>query len=68
MKIKPIRTDPDHRRALRDVDRLRGAEGTPKGDALDVLYTLVNVYEEHVGLSAYPIEAIRFRPGAAGQR
>jgi len=64
MKIKPIRTDPDHQRALRDIERLWGApEGTPEGDALDVLITLVNAFEEQrwpIGLPD-PIEAIRFR-------
>jgi HTH-type transcriptional regulator/antitoxin HigA len=64
MKIKPIRTDADHERALREIERLWGApEETPKGDALDVLVTLVNAYEEQrwpIGMPD-PIEAIRFR-------
>ncbi len=64
MKIKPIRTDADHERALREIERLWGAsEGTPAGDALDVLLTLVAAYEDQrwpIGLPD-PIEAIRFR-------
>jgi HTH-type transcriptional regulator/antitoxin HigA len=64
MKIKPIRTDADHERALREIERLWGAkEETPEGDALDVLVTLVHAYEEQrwpIGLPD-PIEAIRFR-------
>ena len=64
MKIKPIRTDADHKRALREIERLWGAaEGTPEGDALDILVTLVNAYEEQrwpIDLPD-PIEAIRFR-------
>jgi len=64
MKIKPIRTDADHERALREIERLWGAaEGTPEGDALDILVTLVNAYEEQrwpIDLPD-PIEAIRFR-------
>ena len=64
MKIKPIRTDADHHRALREIERLWGApERTPQGDALDVLITLVNAYEEQrwpIG-PPDPIEAIRFR-------
>ena len=64
MKIKPIRTDADHERALREIERLWGApDETPEGDALDVLVTLVNAYEEQrwpIGLPD-PIEAIRFR-------
>ena len=47
MEIRPIRTDADHRRALGEIDRLWGArEGTPEGDRLDVLATLVDAYEE----------------------
>ena len=46
MRIRPIRTDEDHRAALKDIERLWGAKpGTPEGDALDVLTTLVGVYE-----------------------
>jgi HTH-type transcriptional regulator/antitoxin HigA len=47
MEISPIRTDADHRRAVEEIDRLWGApEGTPEGDRLDVLATLVDAYEE----------------------
>lgn len=47
MDIRPIRTDDDHRRALAEIERLWGAaDGTPEGDKLDVLVTLVEVYEE----------------------
>jgi HTH-type transcriptional regulator/antitoxin HigA len=64
MRIKPIRTDADHKRALRKIELLWGAaEGTLEGDALDVLVTLVNAYEEQrwpIDLPD-PIEAIRFR-------
>jgi HTH-type transcriptional regulator/antitoxin HigA len=64
MKIKPIRTEADHERALREIERLWGApEETPEGDVLDVLVTLVNAYEEQrwpIGVPD-PIEAIRFR-------
>ena len=64
MKIKPIRTDADHARALREIERLWGVpEETPEGDALDVLVTLAHAYEEQrwpIGLPD-PIEAIRFR-------
>jgi HTH-type transcriptional regulator/antitoxin HigA len=64
MKIKPIRTDADHERALREIECLWGApEETPAGDALDVLVTLVNAYEEQRWALDLPdpIEAIRFR-------
>jgi HTH-type transcriptional regulator/antitoxin HigA len=47
MDIRPIRNDEDHRRALAEIEKLWGAEvGTPEGDKLDVLVTLVETYEE----------------------
>ncbi len=47
MDIRPIRTDADHRRALAEIEQLWGAaDGTPEGDKLDVLVTLVETYEE----------------------
>ncbi|HZO82327.1 MAG TPA: transcriptional regulator [Candidatus Binataceae bacterium] len=64
MEIKPIRNDADHEAALREIERLWGAkEGTPEGDRLDVLATLVEAYEEkHFPMDAPdPIEAIKFR-------
>src|SRR5436190_10366403 len=47
MDIRPIRTDDDHRRALAEIEKLWGAaDGTPAGDKLDILVTLVETYEE----------------------
>lgn len=47
MDIKPIKTDADHQGALREIEVLWGAaEGTPEGDRLDVLATLVEAYED----------------------
>lgn len=47
MNIRPIRTDADHRAALAEIEKLWGAaSGTPEGDKLDVLVTLVETYEE----------------------
>lgn len=47
MDIRPIRTDEDHSTALREIERLWGAvPGSPEGDVLDVLATLVDRYEE----------------------
>jgi HTH-type transcriptional regulator/antitoxin HigA len=47
MDIRPIRNDDDHATALREIERLWGAApGTPEGDILDVLATLVDRYEE----------------------
>lgn len=46
MDIHPIRTDEDHRAALVEIDACWGAaEGTEKGDRLDVLVALVESYE-----------------------
>ena len=62
--VKPIRTDADYKRAMREVERLWGSKsGTPAGDRLDVLATLIDAYEsEHYRMdSPDPIEAIRFR-------
>ena len=49
MKVRPIRTNADHERALREIEHLWGAnQGTVDGDRLDVLVTLVDAYEsEH---------------------
>ena len=64
LEVKPIRTDADHDRALREIESLWGAaEGTPQGDRLEVLITLVEAYErDHYPVDPPdPIEAIRFR-------
>jgi HTH-type transcriptional regulator / antitoxin HigA len=46
MEIRPIRNDRDHRAALAEIDACWGAaEGTEKGDKLDVLLALVDIYE-----------------------
>ncbi len=61
MDIKPIKTDEDHRLALQEIERLWGAgEGTPEGDRLDVLATLVEAYEDRRWPIAEldPVEAI----------
>ncbi|SHM42828.1 HTH-type transcriptional regulator / antitoxin HigA [Paracoccus solventivorans] len=63
-ELKPIRTEADYDAALAEVERLWGAKsGTPEGDRLDVLATLIEVYEEkhHPMDPPDPIEAIRFR-------
>ena len=64
MEIRPIRTEADHRRALKAIERLWNARpGTAQYDRLDVLATLVAAYEEkhHPIEAPDPIEAIRFR-------
>ena len=62
--IRPIRNESDHEAALKEVERLWGARsGTADGDRLDILATLIDVWEaEHYPMSPPdPIEAIRFR-------
>lgn len=63
-ELKPIRTAAGYERALVAIERLWGAEsGTPEGDRLDVLATLIDAYEaEHDPIDLPdPIEAIEFR-------
>jgi antitoxin component HigA of HigAB toxin-antitoxin module len=64
MNIRPIRTDEDHAATLRRIDDLMDAEpGSPGGDELDVLVTLVEAYEDrHFPIDdPDPLAAIRFR-------
>ena len=63
-ELKPIRSNADYKRALAEIERLWGAKsGTPAGDRLDVLATLIDAYEaEHYPMEPPdPIEAIKFR-------
>jgi len=71
MDIHPIRTEADYKTALKVISRLVEVDpdiGTPDGDRLDVLSTLVQAYEA----KAFPIdlpdpvEAIKFRMEQAG--
>lgn len=62
--VKPIRSEADYDVALAEVERLWGAKsGTPRGDRLDVLATLIDAWEsEHHPMDPPdPIEAIKFR-------
>jgi len=64
MNIKPIRTKADHRAALKAIEALMSARaGTPEGDQLDVLATLVEAWErKHFPMELPdPVEAIKFR-------
>src|SRR5690242_18644777 len=63
-ELKPIRTKADYRKSLAEVEGLWGAKsGTPEGDRLDILATLIDAYEaEHYPMDPPdPIEAIKFR-------
>ena len=62
--VRPIRSNADYESALGEVEKLWGAKsGTPSGDRLDVLATLIDAYEsEHFPMDPPdPIEAIKFR-------
>ena len=64
MEIKPIRTKTDYRAALKEIETLMSARaGSPEGERLDVLVTLVEAYEKkHYRFDLPdPVEAIKFR-------
>jgi plasmid stability protein len=53
MDIAPIKTRRDYRHALKRIERLMTAKrGTPEGDCLDVLVTLVEAWERR----HYPLD------------
>jgi HTH-type transcriptional regulator/antitoxin HigA len=46
MEIKPIRNENDYETALKEIETLMDSlPGTPEGDRMDVLVTLVEAYE-----------------------
>ncbi len=63
MEIAPIKTNQDYRRTLKEIEGLMTAKhGTPEGDRLDVLVTLVEVWEARnypIDLPD-PVDAIRY--------
>jgi len=64
MTIKPIKTERDYRKALKQIEKLWDAKPhTPKGDLLEVIATLVEAYEQKHYRIEPPdaIEAIKFR-------
>lgn len=64
MEIKPIRTKTDCRAALKEIETLMSARaGSPEGERLDVLATLVEAYEKKHDRFDLPdpVEAIKFR-------
>lgn len=61
--VRPIRTEADHAAALDEIETLMTARpGTPDGDRLDILSTLVEAYEaEHHPIDAPdPVALIEF--------
>jgi HTH-type transcriptional regulator/antitoxin HigA len=71
MEIRPIHNDADYRAALKQVSALVDSDpeaGTPEGDRLDILATLVEAYEaRHMPIAPPdPVEAIKFRMEQSG--
>lgn len=69
MEIRPIKTEADYRTALEEIDRLFDvAHGTPEGDRLEVLTTLVEAYEDkHYDIPLPdPVEAIMYHMESRG--
>ena len=64
MEIRPIKTEADYEATLKEIEGLMSADaGSPEGDRLDVLVTLVEAYErEHYPIGfPDPLAAIKFR-------
>ena len=71
MDIRPIHTETDYKTTLEEISTLMASDpalGTPEGDRLDILVTLVQAYEaKHVPVGAPdPVEAIKFRMEQSG--
>lgn len=69
--VTPIRTEQDYEAALAEIEGVMDARpGTPDGDRLDVLATLVQAYEakHHAIDPPDPVELIRFAMEARGLR
>ena len=69
VRIRPVRTEEDHKAALVRIDELMDAgPDTPEGDELDVLVSLAERYEEthHSIRPPDPIAAIEFRMDQMG--
>lgn len=69
MNVKPIKTEADYEAALGTIAGLMDAKpGTPRGDRLDILTTLVDAYELklHPIEPPDPIEAIKHTLDARG--
>jgi len=71
MNIRPIHTEADYKAALKAISVLMDSDpdsGSPEGDRLDILATLVQAYEaKHFPVTAPdPVEAIKFRMDQSG--
>ncbi len=62
--LRPIRTEADYEALLKEADSLWDVEpGTPEGDRLEIILTLLDAYESKAFPIAWPdpVEAIKFR-------
>ena len=71
VEIKPVRTAKDYKAALKEIAALMASDpelGTPDGDRLDILSTLVQAYEQKAFPMDLPdpVEAIKFRMDQQG--
>jgi HTH-type transcriptional regulator/antitoxin HigA len=69
MDIQPIKTKRDYLRALKEVEPLMDAKrGTPDGDRLDLLVTLIEAWEaRHYRIDLPdPVEAIKYHMDQKG--
>ena len=66
MDIRPIHTEADYKATLKEISALMESDpdlGTPEGDRLDILATLVQAYEaKHVP----SLRLIRWKPSNSG--
>ena len=65
MNIRPVNSEQAYDEAIERIETLWGAEsGTPEGDELDVLLTLVRVYEKEISfrlMSEAKAESSKFK-------
>jgi HTH-type transcriptional regulator/antitoxin HigA len=71
MDIQPIHTEADYKTVLKEVSVLMESDpdlGTPDGDRLDILTTLIQAWEaRHCPIAPPdPVEAIKFRMEQSG--
>lgn len=69
MEIRPIKTEKDYKSVLKQIEQLfNAAPGTPEGDRLEVLATLVEAYEDkHYNIGRPdPVEAILYHLESRG--
>ena len=68
MSIKPIRSEADHKAAMRRIDALWGRKDRASRDEVEVLGVLVSAYEDETvpATDVDPIDMLKFRMEQAG--